>query len=60
MSNFDVNCPIGYGAITFIGGGTGRYCPVSGKATCVECDVRPSNPTRSDNRPLKVEGTKKS
>jgi len=59
MSNYDVNCPIGYGLITFIGGGTGRYCPVSGKATCAECDVRAYNSARPDNRPIKMEDAKK-
>jgi hypothetical protein len=60
MSNYDVNCPIGYGLITFIGGGTGRWCPVSGKANCAECDVRPFNTSRgTDNRPIKMEDAKK-
>jgi len=59
MSNYDVDCPIGYGLITFIGGGTGRYCPVSGKVNCAECDVCPFSKSKTDNRPMKREDMKK-
>lgn len=51
MSNFDVNCPIGYGTITFVGGGTGRHCPVSGEEYCVKCNVRAKEEGKKDNLP---------
>jgi hypothetical protein len=44
MPDLDVTCPVGYGAIRFVGGGTGRYCPVSGEQKCIECHVTPFNP----------------
>ena len=60
MSNYDVSCPIGYGNITFVGGGQGRYCPVSGKESCIKCDARSYDINRADNRPIKIDDAKKS
>jgi hypothetical protein len=59
MSNFDVNCPIGYGCITFVGGGTGRICPVSGQSCCLDCNVRPSEKNKADNQPKLRDDVKK-
>jgi hypothetical protein len=59
MSNFDVNCPIGYGPITFVGGGTSRHCPISGQDSCMDCNVRPFDNSKADNRPIKREDAKK-
>jgi hypothetical protein len=40
MSHHNVNCPKGYGEITFVGVNM-MYCPVSTASSCVECEVIP-------------------
>jgi hypothetical protein len=55
MSNHDVNCPIGYGPITFVGGGTSRSCPVSGKSYCLNCKIRRYNGDDNDHHVTKGE-----
>lgn len=59
MANYDVKCPIGYGLISFVGGGTSRSCPVSGESYCKLCKVQPFNDREEDHHVTKSEDLKK-
>jgi len=43
MEFYNVDCPRGYGKITFIKVGDVSPCPLSGKLNCVECGVTLQN-----------------
>ncbi|MCK4818905.1 hypothetical protein KA005_24240 [bacterium] len=34
-----INCVKGYGTIKFVQGEKSAYCPISGRGSCVDCDV---------------------
>ncbi len=59
MSDYDLKCPIGYGLVSFVGGGVERRCPVSGRDCYTKCDVRPFDNSKVDNHPMNREDAKK-
>lgn len=41
-------CIKDYGTVAFVGGGTGAArCPISGKSSCVTCDVITANEAKT-------------
>jgi len=57
MADYDLMCPLGYGAIRFVGGTgpRGGHCPVSGATFCSKCDVQARDDLKKTQR-VKKEG----
>jgi len=41
MTEYNLNCPKGYGNVKFIVIGDAAHCPISNRNHCVECDIVP-------------------